>query len=104
MAGETDNGEDQASGSHEPRECMPCRGTGQVISNLGGTPGKITCPWCGGGGVRVPGTDAQAGWPLKDSATPAANPASGSAADPQPEQAADPQPPAAGDPPAEPSS
>jgi hypothetical protein len=42
---------------------MPCRGSGQVISNLGGTPSKITCPWCDGGGVRVPGIDAQARWP-----------------------------------------
>jgi len=47
---------------HEPRECMPCRGSGQVISNLGGTPSRVTCPWCGGGGVRVPGIDAQAHW------------------------------------------
>jgi hypothetical protein len=41
---------------------MPCRGSGQVISNLGGTPSKITCPWCAGAGVRVPGVDAQARW------------------------------------------
>jgi hypothetical protein len=41
---------------------MPCRGSGQVISNLGGTPSKIPCPWCGGSGVRVPGIDAQARW------------------------------------------
>jgi hypothetical protein len=41
---------------------MPCRGSGQVISNLGGTPSKVTCPWCGGGGVRVSGIDAQARW------------------------------------------
>ena len=65
MAGETDNGEDQASGSHEPRECMPCRGSGQVISNLGGSPSKVACPWCGGSGMRVAGTDAQARWPTE---------------------------------------
>jgi hypothetical protein len=41
---------------------MACRGSGQVISNLGGTPSTVTCPWCGGGGVRVPGIDAQAQW------------------------------------------
>ncbi len=41
---------------------MPCRGTGQVISNLGGTPSKLTCPWCGGGGVRPAAVDAQARW------------------------------------------
>jgi len=42
---------------------MPCRGTGQVISNLGGTATKVPCPWCDGGGVRLTGIDAQAGWP-----------------------------------------
>ena len=42
---------------------MPCRGTGSVISGLGGTPSTVTCPWCAGTGVRVPDTDAQAGWP-----------------------------------------
>jgi hypothetical protein len=41
---------------------MPCRGSGKVISNLGGTPSTVTCPWCQGGGVRVPETDAQAHW------------------------------------------
>jgi len=41
---------------------MACRGSGQVISNLGGTPSKLACPWCGGGGVRVAGIDAQAPW------------------------------------------
>jgi hypothetical protein len=41
---------------------MPCRGTGEVISNLGGTPAKVKCPWCEGTGVRVPGIDAQAAW------------------------------------------
>ncbi len=41
---------------------MPCRGTGQVISNLGGTPSSVTCPWCAGSGVRRPGIDAQEHW------------------------------------------
>ncbi len=41
---------------------MACRGTGRVISNLGGTPSSLTCPWCAGGGVRVPDIDAQARW------------------------------------------
>jgi len=45
---------------------MPCRGSGQVISNLGGTPSRVTCPWCGGGGVRVAGIDAQARWLEQD--------------------------------------
>jgi DnaJ-class molecular chaperone len=39
--------------------CAPCRGTGTVISNLGGTASEVTCPWCEGGGVQVPGHDAQ---------------------------------------------
>jgi hypothetical protein len=47
---------------------MPCRGSGQVISNLGGVPSKLTCPWCGGGGVRVAGVEAQAGWPATQDA------------------------------------
>jgi hypothetical protein len=41
---------------------MPCRGSGQVISNLGGTPRAVSCPWCGGGGVRLASVDAQAKW------------------------------------------
>jgi DnaJ-class molecular chaperone len=68
VANEQDDNEGQAEASHEPRECMPCRGTGQVISSLGGTPSKLTCPWCGGGGVRVQGIDAQAGWPSNQGA------------------------------------
>jgi hypothetical protein len=45
---------------------MPCRGTGRLISNLGGTQKTITCPWCRGGGVRLPGIDAQADAPEGD--------------------------------------
>jgi hypothetical protein len=41
---------------------MACRGSGKVISHLGGTVTTVTCPWCHGGGVRVPGLDAQASW------------------------------------------
>jgi hypothetical protein len=41
---------------------MACRGSGQVISNLGGTPSQVTCPWCAGSGVRAPDIDAQTGW------------------------------------------
>ncbi len=47
---------------------MACRGTGQVISNLGGTPSKLTCPWCAGSGERVAGIDAQARWLAEDRA------------------------------------
>jgi DnaJ-class molecular chaperone len=46
--------------SAEPLPCSPCRGTGRVISNLGGTPNEVTCPWCEGTGTFVPGHDAQA--------------------------------------------
>jgi DnaJ-class molecular chaperone len=45
--------------SHEPRVCMPCHGTGKVISNLGEHARKVTCPWCHGGGERLTGADAQ---------------------------------------------
>ena len=48
---------------------MACRGSGQVISNLGGTPSTVTCPWCAGGGVRVADIDAQAQW--RERRTPA---------------------------------
>jgi DnaJ-class molecular chaperone len=43
-----------------PRECSACRGTGRVISNLGGSPQDVTCPWCDGTGRFIPGHDAQA--------------------------------------------
>jgi hypothetical protein len=53
---------------------MACRGSGQVISNLGGTPGKLPCPWCEGGGVRIPGINAQARWQDTGGAAAAAAP------------------------------
>jgi DnaJ-class molecular chaperone len=62
VASEADDSEDQTEGSHGPRECIPCRGSGQVISNLGGRPSSVTCPWCAGGGVRLLEVDAQAKW------------------------------------------
>jgi hypothetical protein len=65
--------DDGAEGSHEPRECMPCRGTGQVISSLGGTPKRVSCPWCGGSGVRASEVDAQARWLQGDEEQPAAD-------------------------------
>lgn len=49
---------------------MPCRGTGQLISNLGGAPSTVECPWCRGSGVRVPGVDAQEGWPANEPPQP----------------------------------
>jgi len=46
-----------------PKPCPPCRGTGKVISNLGGSPSSVDCPWCEGSGVLPPPEhDAQARW------------------------------------------
>lgn len=42
--------------------CMPCGGSGRVVSKLGGTDTTLTCPWCEGTGVRTRGLDAQAHW------------------------------------------
>jgi DnaJ-class molecular chaperone len=39
--------------------CHPCHGKGSVISGLGGVQRQVTCPWCGGTGVRDPARDAQ---------------------------------------------
>jgi len=49
---------------------MPCRGTGQLISGLGGEPHPVQCPWCRGSGERIPGIDAQEG-PAEAGAPPA---------------------------------
>ena len=43
----------------DEQTCRPCRGTGRVISNLGGERRELPCPWCGGTGAREPGRDAQ---------------------------------------------
>ncbi len=59
MASENGDTDGEDTGDHGPRECMPCRGTGQVISNLGGAQSTVTCPWCRGGGVRLAEVDAQ---------------------------------------------
>jgi DnaJ-class molecular chaperone len=48
-----------AEESRSPQPCMPCHGTGKVISNLAGRTRKVTCPWCRGGGIRLTGVDAQ---------------------------------------------
>jgi hypothetical protein len=47
---------DQAQGAPA---CMPCRGTGRLISGLGGEPHEVACPWCRGTGRRIAGIDAQ---------------------------------------------
>jgi DnaJ-class molecular chaperone len=48
---------------YDPERCTACRGTGQVVSTLGGTPSTVTCPWCEGSGRFIPGHDAQAARP-----------------------------------------
>jgi len=48
---------------------MACRGTGRVISNLGGSPKEVSWPWCRGGGMRIAGIDAQASWLEADDET-----------------------------------
>jgi DnaJ-class molecular chaperone len=58
MAGDAARDEDPDAPA---RECSTCRGTGRVISNLGGSPQEVTCPWCEGTGRFIPGHDAQAG-------------------------------------------
>ena len=42
-----------AAPPEDPDACRPCRGTGKVVSNLGGTPHEVTCPWCEGTGRRA---------------------------------------------------
>jgi hypothetical protein len=66
VASENDDNEDRIEAPHEPRECMACRASGRVISNLGGSPSSVACPWCGGSGLRDPGIDAQARWLEED--------------------------------------
>jgi DnaJ-class molecular chaperone len=53
---------DENTTAEQPADavCRPCRGTGTVVSGLGGEPREVPCPWCGGTGVREPGRDAQA--------------------------------------------
>ncbi len=57
--GEQDEPEAAAAESQEPRSCMPCHGSGKVVSSLGGEASEVTCPWCRGGGERLTGLDAQ---------------------------------------------
>jgi DnaJ-class molecular chaperone len=46
--------------THDPAACTACRGTGEVISGLGGTPHRVQCPWCDGTGRYDAAHDAQA--------------------------------------------
>ena len=43
----------------DPTICTACRGTGKVLSSLGGTPHEVVCPRCEGSGHRIAGIDAQ---------------------------------------------
>jgi hypothetical protein len=52
------NGEEhQASAS--ATACRPCRGSGRLISTLGGERHQVVCPWCRGTGETIPGINAQ---------------------------------------------
>ena len=51
---------DEPADTYDPQRCTACRGTGKVISALGGTPQPVTCPWCEGTGRFDPQHDAQA--------------------------------------------
>ena len=44
----------------EPVPCTVCRGTGTLISNLGGSPNEVACAWCEGTGTFIGDHDAQA--------------------------------------------
>ena len=59
MTADTPDAPDEAGPAPE-QACPPCRGTGQVISNLGGEPKNVTCPWCEGSGRSLPDHHAQA--------------------------------------------
>ena len=56
MATDTD---DDTPPAGPPVPCSACRGTGTVISKLGGDAHDEPCPWCEGGGMRL-GTDHDA--------------------------------------------
>jgi DnaJ-class molecular chaperone len=81
MATDTDPGATPDPATAEP--CMACRGTGQVISTLGGERRTVACPWCDGTGRRLPAHDAQARRRERDSgAQSAATDADGSPPEP----------------------
>jgi DnaJ-class molecular chaperone len=55
--------------SYDPDACPPCRGTGRVVSNLGGERSEVSCPWCEGSGRFQREHDAQAA--RRDAQSPA---------------------------------
>jgi DnaJ-class molecular chaperone len=67
--------------------CIPCRGEGTLISNLGGETKKVPCPWCEGSGERRPGIDAQAAWPQDGAASAPADADKAGEADQAPAEA-----------------
>jgi hypothetical protein len=98
VAAPEDQDETGAGESAGPEPCSPCRGTGTVISNLGGKRSEITCPWCDGGGTRLPSDhDAQGRFkpdPTKwDASAPEAQPmpkpGAGAESEPESEAAGD---------------
>jgi DnaJ-class molecular chaperone len=52
--------EEESPEAIEPQPCSVCRGTGTLISNLGGEPSTVSCAWCEGTGTFLPDHDAQA--------------------------------------------
>ena len=58
-----------ATGNEADRStCTVCRGTGQLISNLGGSGHPVSCPWCEGTGAFQAGHDAQSSGAVTTSA------------------------------------
>ena len=62
MVADPGDSDETAEGAEGARECMACGGSGNVVSNLGGTASAVPCPWCEGKGVRLSDVDAQAHW------------------------------------------
>jgi DnaJ-class molecular chaperone len=58
----------------DPQPCTVCRGTGTLISNLGGSPSTVACAWCEGTGTFLPDHDAQAARREAAAAAPATDP------------------------------
>jgi DnaJ-class molecular chaperone len=47
----------------EMESCRACKGSGKVVSNLGGESSEVECPWCEGTGkFQGPEHDAQGRW------------------------------------------
>jgi len=59
------------SGNGDRTTCTACRGTGRLLSALGGDAHEVTCPWCGGDGAFQAGRDAQAAAPADPGGQPA---------------------------------